>query len=98
MKFDLFVLPFTSGLLFLLGYLMVTYARWFKQMNRTDRSKVITGFFSFRLFGALREIFSESLLHRRIFLKNRLLGYMHMSLAFGWFLLIAVGNIESRIY
>jgi Fe-S oxidoreductase len=98
MKFDLFVLPFTLGLLFLLGYLTVTYSRWFKQMNRTDRSKVITGFFSFRLFGALREIISESLLHRRIFLKNRLLGFMHMSLAFGWFLLIAVGNMESRVF
>ncbi len=74
MKFDLFVLPFTLGLLFLLGYLTITYARWFKQMNRTDRSKVIAGFLSFRLFNALREIISESLLHRRIFLKNRLLG------------------------
>jgi len=98
MKFDLFVLPFTLGLLFLLGYLTVTYGRWFKQMNTTDRSKIITGFFSFRLFGALCEITSESLLHRRIFMKNRLLGFMHMSLAFGWFLLIVIGNMESRVF
>lgn len=98
MKFDLFVLPFTSGLIFLLGYLAVTYAGWFRQMNKTDRSKVVTGFFSFRLFGALREIVSESLLHRKIFSKNRLLGFMHMSLAFGWFLLIVVGNMESRVF
>ncbi len=98
MKFDLFVLPFTLGLLFLMGYLSVTYARWFKQMNRNDRSKIITGFFSLRLFSALREIINESLLHRRIFSKNRLLGFMHMSLAFGWFLLIVVGNMESRVF
>lgn len=98
MKFDLFVLPFTFGLLFLLGYLAVTYARWFKQMNRTDRSKIISGFFSFRLFRALHEIIKESLLHNRIFSKNRLLGFMHMSLAFGWFLLIVVGNMESRVF
>ncbi len=98
MKFDLFVLPFTTGLIFLVGYLTVTYARWFRQLSKTDRSKIITGFFSFRLFGALREIINESLLHRRIFFKNRLLGFMHMSLAFGWFLLIAIGNLESRVY
>ena len=41
---------------------------------------------------------SESLLHRRIFKVNPLLGYMHMSLAFGWFLLIAVGWIETIAY
>jgi Fe-S oxidoreductase len=98
MKFDLFVLPFTLGLIFLLGYLAVTYATWFKRLERVDKSKVTKGFFSFRLLAALREIVRESLLHRKIFLKNRLLGFMHMSLAFGWFLLIAVGNLESRIY
>jgi Fe-S oxidoreductase len=98
MKFDLFVLPFTAGLVFLLGYLAFTYAQWFTRMEKVDRMKVIRGFFSLRIFGSLREIVSESLLHRKIFLKNRLLGFMHMSLAFGWFLLIAIGNLESRIY
>jgi len=98
MKFDLFVLPFTLGLIFLLGYLTVKYAVWYFKLEKTDRSKVRKGFFSVRIFSAIKEIFLESLLHRRIFLKNRLLGFMHMSLAFGWFMLIAVGNLESRIY
>jgi Fe-S oxidoreductase len=98
MKFDLFVLPFTLGLLFLLSYLAVQYSVWYYKMERSDRIKVRKGFFSMRLFGALKEIISESLLHRRIFMQNRLLGFMHMSLAFGWFLLIAVGNLESRFY
>jgi Fe-S oxidoreductase len=98
MSFDLFVLPFTIGLIFLVGYLVVKYAGWFRQLNKSDRTKVIIGFFSFRIFRALREIILESLLHRRIFLKNRLLGFMHMSLAFGWFLLIVIGNLESRVY
>ncbi len=40
----------------------------------------------------------ESLLHRKMFRKNALLGYMHMSFAFGWFLLIVCGNLESRVY
>jgi Fe-S oxidoreductase len=33
-----------------------------------------------------------------MFKRNFLLGYMHMSFAFGWFLLIVCGNLESRIY
>jgi Fe-S oxidoreductase len=98
MKFDLFVLPFTAGLLFLFGYLTVKYAVWFTRLGSNQKSAVLKGFFSARFFRALKEIFYESLLHRSIFLKNRLLGYMHMSLAFGWFLLIVIGNLESRIY
>ncbi|NSW95293.1 MAG: 4Fe-4S dicluster domain-containing protein [Bacteroidales bacterium] len=40
----------------------------------------------------------ESLLHRKIFKKSFRLGYMHMSLAFGWFLLILFGTIEADIF
>jgi Fe-S oxidoreductase len=98
MKFDLFVLPFTIGLVFLMSFLMIKYAVWFIRMERADRSKIVNGFFSKRFFAAIREIVFESLLHRKIFLKNRLLGFMHMSLAFGWFLLIVIGNLESRVY
>jgi Fe-S oxidoreductase len=98
MKFDSFVLPFTIGLVFLLAYLTVKYAGWLIRLEKSDRLKVINGFFSNRIFSAIKEIILESLLHRRIFLKNRLLGLMHMSLAFGWFLLIAIGNLESRVY
>ena len=47
---------------------------------------------------AIREVFSESLLHLKIFRKNPVLGYMHMSLAFGWFLLIVVGHIEAYVH
>ncbi len=98
MKFDLFVLPFSLGMLFLLGFLTFRYASWYRNLNITDRSKVRKGFFSFRLLPATLEVVWESLLHRKIFKRNRLLGFMHMSLAFGWFLLIAVGNLESRVY
>ncbi|MEG2613275.1 MAG: (Fe-S)-binding protein, partial [Alistipes sp.] len=44
------------------------------------------------------EVVRESLLHRRIFKINPLLGYMHMSLAFGWFLLIVVGWLETAAH
>ncbi len=48
--------------------------------------------------GILWEILMEGLIHRRMWKQNPLLGYMHMSLALGWFLLILLGNLESRIY
>jgi len=98
MKFDLFVLPFTMGLIFLLVFLAVKYTLWYIKQDEPDRQKIRKGFLSIRFINALKEIFLESLLHKRIFLRNRLLGFMHMSLAFGWFLLIAVGNLESRVY
>lgn len=98
MKFDYFVLPFTLGMAFLLIYLAVTYSIWFLRLEKSDRKAIQKGFFSRRLFSALYEIITESLLHRKIFRKNLLLGFMHMSLAFGWFLLIVIGNFESRVY
>ena len=59
---------------------------------------IVKGIPTHRTIMAAVEVVSESLLHRRIFRVNPLLGYMHMSLAFGWFLLIAVGWIETVAY
>jgi len=98
MKFDPFVLPFVAGLAFLLTWLGYRYSGWYLKLDTQSRKKVLRGFFSLSLFAALKEIISESLLHKKIFTRNSLLGFMHMSLAFGWFLLILVGNIESRLY
>ncbi len=98
MKFDYFVLPFTLGLAFLFVYLGITYARWFFKLDKTDKKAIGKGFLSFRLFSAIKEIILEALLHRNIFRKNLLLGFMHMSLAFGWFMLIFLGNIEDQVY
>lgn len=77
---------------------MVKYSRWIALMDASDRVKAGMALFSFNLLKTVKEIFMESLLHRRMFKRNRLLGFMHMSFALGWFLLIVMGNIESRIY
>jgi Fe-S oxidoreductase len=97
MTFDLFVLPFFIGLLFLLGVLVVKYSRWIAMMDASDRVKAGMALFSFSL-KTIKEIFMESLLHRRMFKRNPLLGFMHMSFALGWLLLIVMGNLESRVY
>ncbi|MFH1295766.1 MAG: hypothetical protein ABIJ04_00635 [Bacteroidota bacterium] len=70
-SFNLFVLPFSLGLIYLLYMIIRWWIKW------------------------IRGLPAEG--HKR-FRRNALLGYMHMSFAFGWFLLILFGNIESRIY
>ena len=97
-KFDWFVLPFSLGLTTLILILCIKYITWIKNLPENEFIKVLKGLFSFRSILALKDIFMESLLHRKVFKVNLLLGYMHCSLAFGWFLLILFGNWESRIF
>ena len=96
--YDHFVLPFTIGLVVLLGYLCVKYYKWIKSFPKEERKKIRKGLFSFKTIRSGWEIFRESLLHHNIFKTNPMLGYMHMTFAFGWFLLIVVGKIESMVY
>jgi len=98
MTFDLFVLPFFLGLNILVVILVVKYSRWIKGFEPADRERFRNGIFSWKSLDAAGEVFMESLLHRKMFRRNVLLGYMHMSFALGWFLLIVCGNLESRIY
>ncbi|MCK4662502.1 MAG: (Fe-S)-binding protein [Bacteroidales bacterium] len=98
MKFDIFVLPFSVGFLILLIILFYKYFTWIKVLSSQEKKKIRKGLFSFKIFPVIKEIFTESLLHRRIFKVNPMLGYMHMSLAFGWFLLIVVGSVELNIF
>ena len=71
---------------------------WFMHLPKVDRRLVRHNFFTHKTLLATAEVVRESLLHARIFKVNPLLGYMHMSLAFGWFLLIVVGWIETIFY
>lgn len=90
-----FILPFTIGLLFITSFLVIIVGIWISQLSKIDKSRIIHNIFTRKSLLAIRETFMESLLHRKIFRKNPVLGYMHMSLAFGWFLLIVVGHIEA---
>ena len=98
MTFNLFVLPFILGLIFLFYTMIRKNRAWIREMDAADRKLLNAGLRSPKILYALREIFFESLLHRKMFRRNPLLGFMHMSFAFGWLLLIVVGNMESRIY
>ena len=98
MQFDPFVIPFNLGLYFIILYCVGQGIVWFKDLSRPDKLRLQRGFFGKPFVSSIREIFLESLIHRKIFKINPLLGYMHMSLAFGWFLLIFFGTIEADIF
>ncbi len=90
-----FIWPFTIGLLFISVFLIIIIGIWISQLSGIDKNRIRHHIFTRKSLQAIRETFSESLLHRKIFSKNPVLGYMHMSLAFGWFLLIVVGHIDA---
>jgi Fe-S oxidoreductase len=93
-----FVVPFYLGTVFLFGVLVYKYVKWIRRIDKKQRGVMWRNIFSLKIFNAFGETISESLIHRKIYRKNKLLGYMHMSLAFGWMLMIVFGKIESSIY
>ncbi|MCR4965413.1 MAG: (Fe-S)-binding protein [Bacteroidales bacterium] len=96
-NFSPFVLPFVLGAFALLGICIYKFVRWIKQFDRVQQKTFFKNLFTGKFLPAIWEMFTECLLHLRITKKNWRLGYMHRSIAFGWFLLIFVGAIESRI-
>ncbi len=96
--FAKFCIPFIIGEVVLFAVIAIKYLSWLRDLPKSDIKLIIKGIPTPRTLAAVWEIVSESLLHRRIFRVNPLLGYMHMSLAFGWFLLIFVGWIETVAY
>ena len=98
MKTPLFTWPFTIGLLFIINFLIVVTIIWIIGLSGMDRLRIGKNFHSLKTLKAIGETIMEALLHRKIFRKNPVLGYMHMSLAFGWFLLIIVGHLEAAIH
>lgn len=93
-----FCIPFIAGATVMFAAIALKYVTWLKRLPKSDLMLIAKGIPTPRTAGAVWEIFRESLLHRRIFRVNPLLGYMHMSLAFGWFLLIVVGWTETVAY
>jgi Fe-S oxidoreductase len=98
MKFHPFVLPFTIGLTFVILYVVFKWIIWIYRLTQNQKQEVKKNFTFRNFFSATWEVVLESLVHRNIFRKHFLLGYLHMSLALGWFLLIVVGNIETKVF
>lgn len=98
LSYDPFVLPFTFGIIYIVAYLIIATIRVINSLPKEDKQRLVKGLFSKRIFISIKEIFLECLLHRKIFQRNKWLGFMHMSIAFGWFMMILIGHIEVKLY
>lgn len=95
---DYFYYPFLIGTIYLFAVVLGRFIKWFIGLSKIDKMRVRIGLFSVNTLKSVWESIREGLLHHNIFKTNKMLGYMHMSLAFGWFLLIVVGHIETSCY
>ncbi|MDE5945094.1 MAG: (Fe-S)-binding protein [Rikenella sp.] len=96
--FDPFVIPFTIGVVWLFGAILYKWIGWFLGLPAEDKALVRRNFLTAKSLRATKEVVMECLIHRRIWKTNPMLGFMHMSLALGWFLLIVVGKLETSTY
>ena len=94
-----FVLPFVVGMLFVLTYCLVGLIRIIAQLPASDRKRFFLSLVTPKtMVKNVKDIFLKCLIHVDLWKRNKLLGYMHSSIAFGWFMLIVVGHIEVFLY
>ncbi|HIZ86563.1 MAG TPA: (Fe-S)-binding protein [Candidatus Coprenecus pullistercoris] len=94
-----FVLPFMIGMCFILTYLAIGIIRVIVQLPAKDRKKFFLSLINPKLWlKNLKDIICDVLLHTKIWKRKPLLGYMHSSIAFGWFMLIVLGHIETWLF
>ena len=97
--YDPFVLPFVFGMTFVLAWCLFSLAKILIQLTPADRRKFALSLITpTTIVKNLRDIFCDCLLHVKLWKRNKMLGYMHSSIAFGWFIIILIGHIETILY
>ena len=97
--YDPFVLPFVFGMTFVLGYCLFALVKVLVQLTPADRKKFALSLITpSAILKNLRDLFCDCLLHVKLWKRNKVLGYMHSSIAFGWFMIIVIGHIETVLY
>ena len=97
--FDPFVIPFLIGMAFVLGYCIIGAIRLILQLDAEDKKKFFLSLITPKtIWKNLKDLFLNCLIHVKLWKRNKLLGYMHSSIAFGWFMLILLGHIECFVY
>ena len=97
--YDPFVLPFVFGMTFVMVYCLIALVRILIQLKPADRNKFAVSLITpTTILKNLRDLFCDCLLHVKLWKRNRVLGYMHSSIAFGWFMIIVIGHIETILY
>ena len=94
--FDPFVLPFVISMTFVLLYCLIGMIRIVFQLPKEDRRKFLRSLiYPKSAWKNIKDLFNDCLFHVKIWKRKPLLGYMHMSIALGWFMIIIVGHFES---
>lgn len=97
--FDPFVIPFLIGMIFVLGYCLIGAIRLILQLDAEDKKKFFLSLITPKtIWKNIKDLFLNCLIHVKLWKRNKLLGYMHSSIAFGWFMLILLGHIECFVY
>lgn len=95
--FHPFVIPFCIGTVALFGIIGIKFTRWIKSLDRKQITIFRQHFLKGMFIPAIKEMLLEGLFHRKVTRFSRRLGFMHRSIALGWFLLIVVGFIEATV-
>ena len=94
-----FVLPFLFGMIFVLTWCVLGAIRVILQLSHEDRKTFFLSLVNPKIMARnIRDWFCDCLFHVKLWKRNKLLGYMHSSIAFGWFMLIVIGHIEVFLY
>ena len=97
--FDPFVIPFLIGMAFVLIYCFIGSIRLILQLDSSDRKRFLLSIITPKtMWKNVKDIFLNCLIHVKLWKRNKLLGFMHSSIAFGWFMIILLGHVECFIY
>ena len=97
--FHPFVLPFVIGMVFVLGWCFVGMVRIIVELSRDDRKRFFISLITPKtVWKNIVDIFLNCLIHVKLWKRNKVLGYMHSSIAFGWFMLIVLGHVEVMLF
>lgn len=94
-----FVIPFVVGISFMLIWLTVGLIRLLAKIPADDRRRFWKSLITPKIaLKNIKDLFCDCLFHTKIWKRKPLLGYMHSSIAFGWFMLIVLGHLEVALF
>ncbi len=97
--FHPFVIPFVAGMMFILTWCLGGFFKIFFELPGEDRKRFLLSLINPKiLWKDIRDIFLDCLIHVKLWKRNRMLGFMHSSIAFGWFMLIVLGHMEVFLF
>ena len=97
--FHPFVIPFLVGMAFVLLYCFGAMIRILFELSWKDRNKFFLSLINPKIiYKNIKDIFLNCLIHVQLWKRNKLFGYMHSSIAFGWFMLIVLGHLEVLLF